>query len=172
MHDMTFKQILTLGAGALAVAGAGAHVSIEPAQAPAGGVHKISLRVMHGCDGSPTVALRVQIPPGVGSVRAQPKPGWTLSIARSQESDPAHAGHAAMATERVSEVVWSGGSLPDEQFDEFNLVMKLPASPGTVLAVPVVQECGTGRLSWIEPPAPAGSTTRPKQPAPTVRLVP
>jgi uncharacterized protein YcnI len=168
---MLFKRTFLLGACALAAATAGAHVAIEPPQAQAGSVQKIGVRVMHGCDGSPTVALRVQIPPGASGVRPQPKPGWTLSIVRTKEADAVHAGHAAAASERVSEVVWSGGALPDDQFDEFSLMMKLPASPGTVLAVPVVQECSTGGHRWVEPPAPDGAP-RPKQPAPTLRLSP
>ena len=44
------------------------------------------------------------------------------------------------------------GSLPDDQFDEFRMVMKLPDRPGTTLYFPIVQECKDGVHRWIETP--------------------
>ena len=40
-----------------------AHISVEPAQAPAGASQVIRFRVGHGCDGKPTTGLRVELPP-------------------------------------------------------------------------------------------------------------
>lgn len=52
---------------------AGAHVVIEPNEAPAASYVKLLLRVTHGCDGSPTRRLSVRLPEGLASVRPQPK---------------------------------------------------------------------------------------------------
>ena len=69
----------------------------------------------------------VRIPEGVMSVKPQPKPGWKLTITRARLAQPVDAGHGRMVSERVSEVAWSGGLLPDEQFDEFRIMMKFVA---------------------------------------------
>ena len=49
-----------------------AHTSLEVKQAPAGSLYKAVLRVGHGCDGSSTTTLRVQIPEGVIAVKPMP----------------------------------------------------------------------------------------------------
>ena len=56
-----------------------AHVVLESKQAPAGSTYKAVLQVGHGCEGSPTKSIRVQIPEGVIAVKPMPKPGWELS---------------------------------------------------------------------------------------------
>ncbi|MBC7337410.1 MAG: DUF1775 domain-containing protein, partial [Clostridia bacterium] len=58
------------------------------------------------------------------------------------------AGHGKMLSERIVQVIWSGNSLPDWQFDEFALSVKLPAgTAGTPLPFVTVQECDGGK-SW------------------------
>jgi periplasmic copper chaperone A len=74
----------------------------------------------------------------------------------------------------VSAVTWSGGSLPNEQFDEFGLVLKLPdvipASWGQQFWLPVVQTCAGGEARWDQVPA-AGQTSRDlKMPAAMIRI--
>ena len=38
----------------------------------------------HGCAGSPTVKLRVQIPEGVIGIKPMPKPGWTIETVKGK----------------------------------------------------------------------------------------
>jgi uncharacterized protein YcnI len=78
-----------------------------------------------------------------------PKPGWTVS--------PAGAGR---------DISWKGGPLPDEQFDEFNLLVKLPDAPGKQV-FRVLQQCEKGKADWSELPGAAG-----KFPAPVLEIVP
>jgi uncharacterized protein YcnI len=141
---------IALGAGAilLAAAPASAHVTLAPATARAGSYVKVDFRVPHGCDGSATIRLTVRIPDGVASVKPQPKPGWTLTIAREKPASPAEDGH--VATGRVTEVTWSGGRLLDANFDEFGLFMKVPNRPDTVLYFPAIQACEHGVRRWID----------------------
>ena len=54
-----------------------AHAVLESKKAPAASTYKAVLRVGHGCEGSPTKSIRVQIPEGVIAVRPMPKPGWS-----------------------------------------------------------------------------------------------
>jgi uncharacterized protein YcnI len=149
-----------------------AHVTLEQRQASADSYYKAQLRVTHGCKGSPTVRVRVRLPDGVSGVRPQPKAGWKLEIKRVKLARPLDDGHGGQITETVGEVEWSGGTLPDEQFDEFALIMRLPDRPGITLYFPVVQECKQGEHRWIEIPE-AGKTSRDyKEPAPALQLTP
>lgn len=149
---------------------AAAHVTFDVREAAADTTLRAALRVPHGCDGSPTTAIRVSIPDGVGTVKPMPKPGWDLSTIREPVAQPARAGGHGSPADRVAEVRWSGGSLLDEHYDEFVLRMRMPAEPGTTLYFPVVQECAEGVHRWIE--IPVEGTGEPPEPAPAIRLVP
>ncbi len=139
---------------------ADAHVVLTQTEAAPGSYFATALRIGHGCDGSATTRLRVEIPAEVPQARPQPKPGWALEIVREGDGPKA----------RVSALVWRG-RLPDEQFDEFGLLMKLPDRAG-VLHFKVIQTCETGEAQWTEVPGagdPPGALTHP---APTLTLVP
>jgi uncharacterized protein YcnI len=148
-----------------------AHVTIDPTSGPANGYFRASLRVPHGCKGSPTVRIRVRIPDGVLSVKPQVKPAWTIGIVKTKLAKPFDDGHGGRITEVVSEVIWSGGRLEDAHFDEFGLVMRLPNQPDTTLYFPVVQECADGAHRWIDLPESGKPASELKEPAPALRLV-
>src|SRR5688500_8641183 len=107
---------------------AAAHVTVNPDEAAAGSWFRAALRISHGCEGSPTVAVRVKLPDGVFSVKPQVKPGWTIEIKTRMLEQPAEGLHGVV-TEVVDEIAWRGGPLPDAYFDEFGLSMKLPNEP-------------------------------------------
>jgi uncharacterized protein YcnI len=149
-----------------------AHVVASPDEGEAGAYFRTALRVGHGCQDSPTVAVRVKLPDGVLSVRPQAKPGWSIEIRKRQLERPVEAGHGRVITETVDEVAWRGGPLAHEHFDEFGLAMKLPdAPPGTVLWLPTVQECQSGVHRWIEIPSEGQRWGDLDQPAPFIRLI-
>ena len=60
----------------LAVSPAAAHVTLEHREATIGSSYKAVFVVPHGCAGSATVKVRVQIPDGVIAVKPMPKAGW------------------------------------------------------------------------------------------------
>ena len=72
----------------------------------------------HGCAGSPTVKLRVQIPEGVIGIKPMPKPGWTVETVKGKYAIE-YDFHGSKLSEGVKEVVWSGGKLADDNYDEF-----------------------------------------------------
>ena len=98
-----------------------AHVTLETREAPIGGGYKAVLRVPHGCKGSATIKIRVQIPEGVISVKPMPKPGWTLETVKGTYAKAYPYYHGTTLAEGVKEVAWSGGKLPDDHYDEFIL---------------------------------------------------
>ena len=152
------------------VAPAFAHVTLERDTAPVGAPYKAVLRVPHGCDGSPTTAIRVRIPEGVIDVKPMPKPGWTLNIVRGKYGK-AYSLYRAQVSEGVTEIDWTGGNLPDDYYDEFVFQSFLASDlrPGQTIYFPVVQECAKGVHRWIEIPT-AGSDY--PEPAPGLKLVP
>jgi uncharacterized protein YcnI/copper(I)-binding protein len=158
-------------AGALLTASASAHVSLERREATAGSSYKAVLTVPHGCGAEPTTAIRVQIPEGVHSVRPQPKPGWTLATT-VRPYGRAYTNHGREVREGVVEIVWSGGSLASEHYDEFVFVGQIDTSLAGAGRVhfPVVQTCAKGEARWVEVPQ-AGSNARLQSPAPALRIV-
>lgn len=154
---------LILIAALLAPAPALAHVVAAPGEAKAGSYSAIAFRVGHACGaGDATVKLRVEIPDAVASARPQPKTGWAIALENSDEADP--------AKRRTTAITWTG-RLPDDQFDDFAVLMKLPAAAGD-LAFPVIQTCAAGESQWTEIPDPQRPGQKLTRPAPTVRLTP
>jgi uncharacterized protein YcnI len=130
-----------------------AHVAASPGAAPAGSYAAVAFRVGHGCGGGQaTTSVRIELPEGLGSARPQPKTGWTLAIERDGE--------------RVTAVTWTG-LLPDEQFDDFSVLLNLPKAPG-VLYFPALQTCGETQSQWTEIPGAAGEALG--RPAPLLRV--
>lgn len=159
---------------ALAASPAAAHVYLEGKQATVGASYKAVFAVPHGCSGSPTVKIRVQIPEGVIAVKPMPKAGWNVDVVEGQYFG-AYDYHGNELTSGVKEVVWSGGKLPDKNYDEFVVSSFLTDSlkPNTTLYFPVVQECEKGVSRWIEIPAEgAAHSHEDKSPAPGVKLLP
>ena len=169
------KRILIATAFALAVgpfagiAGAYAHATLAQKEAPAGKRYKAVMTISHGCEGTATHTVRIQIPPGVMRTKPMPKPGWSLKTVVSKLEKP-YKYHDRMITEDVSELVWSGGNLPDNFFDEFEFRAILPKSAGKTLYFKTVQECEKGVHRWIEIPEPGKSSRDYKEPAPALIL--
>lgn len=158
---------------AIGSTGASAHVTLEAREAAAGSYYKAVFRVPHGCQGKPTTALRVRIPEGLIAVKPQPKPGWTLEKIRdAYKKSYTHHGNAI--GEGVREIIWSGGELGDDEYDEFVLrgFVATDLEAGSTLYFPTVQECPDGAVErWIEIPAPGGSSRDLKSPAPGIKLM-
>lgn len=156
------KAILgTLAAAAALVTTAGtasAHASLQlyGSNPTADGYGHMFLRIPHGCEGLATDTIKVSIPAGFASVKPQAKAGWTVSTVKADGKN-------------VSEVVWSGGSLADGQFDDFGLSVKYPATAGTYYA-PVVQLCGTSSVNWTQIPAAGQDSHSLESPAPSVTV--
>jgi periplasmic copper chaperone A len=158
----------------LSICTAAAHVTLERPEAPVGGPYKAVLRVPHGCDGAATITIRVRIPDGMIAVKPMPKPGWRIDTVTGKYSKTYTFFHGAKLAEGVTEVSFSGGSLPDTYYDEFVVTGFLAGDleAGKTLYFPVVQECEKGVHRWIEIPAAGKSSHDLAEPAPALKLLP
>ncbi len=152
---------------------ASAHVSLEAKQAKVGGSYKAIFGVPHGCEGQPTTEVSIDIPEGVIGVKPMPKPGWTLTLQKGPYARSYKFHHGEPKAEGVKRVTWSGGSLPDEYFDQFVLSTFVAGEldPGKPLFFPVTQKCATGEQRWSEVPAEGQDAHSLAHPAPMLVLV-
>jgi uncharacterized protein YcnI len=161
----------SIAAGLLFASPAFAHVELQADKAPAASSYKAALMVPHGCAGSPTVGLRVQIPDGVMGTKPMAKPAWKITIKTAKLAQSVEI-EGEKITEAVKEIDWTGGTLPDSYYDEFAFVATLPDRPGTVIYFPVIQQCSKGETRWIEIPAAGQGSEDLKYPAPALSLGP
>jgi uncharacterized protein YcnI len=166
------KHLLAAAALLAATSVASAHVTVQPGEAVAGSYFQMALVVPHGCDGHATVALRIKVPEGVTALKPQMKPGWSVEIKTRKLDAPQPTAHGKPVSEAVDEISWRGGPLPDNLYDTFGLMMKLPDRPNSSLYFAVVQECEQGVHRWIEIPAAGKGSEDLREPAPSVRLKP
>lgn len=147
---------------------ADAHVVLDKNEAPAASYFKAVLLVPHGCDGQPTTRIRLQLPDDIYVARPQQKPGWSVEIVKKALEKPVAGPHGKTITEKITDIIWSGGNLPDEFYEEFGVIVKLPDQPsGTKIAFPVIQQCAKGEHQWVAQP---GATSG--DPAPILTLTP
>src|SRR4051794_6320261 len=101
---------LTFGVTALAALAlplsAGAHVTVQPSEAPAKGFVVEDLRVPTEDETASTTKVSVQFPPGFAEVSLQPVPGWGVKVKRTKLATPITTDEGDKLTEQVSEVTW------------------------------------------------------------------
>ena len=117
-----------LSAAMLAASAAHAHVSLEQRSAPAGTYQKLTFRVGHGCNGSATQSITIQLPEGFAGLKPMPKQGWQIERG-------------------AATLTWRGGPLPDDYYEEFVAFGKLPAQPASHV-FKITQACVVGSMNW------------------------
>jgi uncharacterized protein YcnI len=148
-----------------------AHATLEVKQASPKSSYKAIMRIGHGCEGSPTLKVRIQVPEGYVNVKPMPKAGWTMETVVGKYAKEYDTGHAKIS-QGVKEVIWTG-KLLDAHYDEFVLTGTIDGgiAPNTTMWFPTVQECEKGFNRWIEIPAAGKSSGDYKEPAPGLRIV-
>ncbi|MCJ2052264.1 DUF1775 domain-containing protein [Methylobacterium sp. J-070] len=161
-----------IGLGLVASA-AQAHAVLERKEASAGSTYRGVVQIMHGCAGKPTNQVRVTIPEGLIGAKPMPKPGWTLATTRGAYAKT-YTTHHGTASEGVTAITWSGGSLPDDEVDEFTFLAQVADTfePGATVYLPVQQDCSEGSHSWSEIPKAGQDPHDLKAAAPALRIVP
>ncbi|WP_162453341.1 YcnI family protein [Phytoactinopolyspora mesophila] len=130
---------LCLGLPALATA----HVTISPDTAEAGSYAVLTASVPHGCSGSGTTEVAIEIPEQIMAVTPTVNPNWEVEQLAADGS-PADG-------EPVTHVVYTAHEpLPNDLRDTFELSVRMPDESGEVLAFPVVQTCEEGESAWVE----------------------
>jgi uncharacterized protein YcnI len=124
------------------------HVEPQSAEAPAGSRTTFSFVVEHGCDGSATVEVAIQLPAGAFDVVPMAPAGWSGAV--EQGDQPV--------------VRFTGGPLPDDVEQAFGFELVTPNTPGQVALFPTVQVCEVGEIAWIDP------ADQSEEPAPRILL--
>jgi periplasmic copper chaperone A len=139
-----------------------AHVGISSGPAAANKSQKITFSVGHGCDGHDTIAVRVEIPTGISSVRAL----------YSDFGKPSIEGTAAA----VTAVSWTkaDADLQPDDFGYYELTIRARVAdvPFTNILFKVRQTCksSTGVITVVDWDQPEGATTG--EPGPQLVVVP
>jgi uncharacterized protein YcnI/copper(I)-binding protein len=155
---------------AASIATAFAHASLERSEA-APGSYKAVLKIPHGCDGKATNLVRIDIPEGYVGVKPMPKADWTLETKKGNYARKYDL-HGEEVTSGVTSVTWSGGSLPDEFFDEFVLSGTLVGvEEGQKLFFKVLQQCDGAEVAWNEEPAEGQDPHSLEHPAPSLTVL-
>lgn len=144
------KKSLAIAAIALSVVSfkVFAHVTVKPAEVKTATYQNFVVGVPVEKD-IPTTEIRLVIPEGVESVMPNLKPGWQIELKKSGEGEE----------EKVTEVIWKGGSIGAGFRDEFIFSAKTPASEGT-LKWKAYQTYGDGSVvNWDMEPGTDGHGT-------------
>jgi uncharacterized protein YcnI len=147
---------------------AGAHVTIQPPEAPAGGFTRLDVRVPNERDNADTTKVVVQLPPGFLSVSYEPAPGWDVKLTMRKLDKPVEQ-FGEQVTEEVGRVTFTGdgetGLIRPGQFQDFGLSVAVPeGKPGSKLTFKALQTYTGGEVvRWIGPPDS-------EEPAPQVEL--
>lgn len=132
---------VALAAGLVLVpVAASAHVGVEAdGSAAPGGETTLTFGFSHGCDGSPTTQLVVEMPDGLSGVHPVADPAWDIEIERGGD-----AGRVSTVTYTATEAI------PDELRGEAEMVVGFADDAADALAFPVEQICEDGSTSWSE----------------------
>lgn len=150
---MSIKRAALVAAFMLSSSFALAHVVLVQPEAMPGQVWQGALRIGHGCEKSPTIRVEATLPSVLGTPKPLAKPDWKVEVSGNK-------------------IIWSGGSLPPDQYDEF--VFRAPVAKDAALgpvAIPVVQICESGAHRWTEIAQPGQDPHALKSPAPVLKLV-
>ena len=147
-HFFFISMSILLVAGAQLASG---HVRVSPGESTAGAEQEYSARVPTERD-TATVRVEIEFPADVEVLELIPKSGWTIEADTNTEG-------------RIIGAVWSGGSIPPEEAQEFLFRARNPAEATTLVwRASQVHEDGS-RAEWF---GPSGSST----PAPMTTINP
>lgn len=155
---MNFKRIpLLIAVVALALpASAGAHVTLQPEEAPAEDFVVLDVRVPNERDNAATTKVDVQFPPGFPFVSYQPVAGWSVQVQMEKLAKPITS-HGEEITEQVSQVTWTADTdqagVQPGQFVDLPISVQIPDKAGTALTFKALQTYDNGEVvRWIGAP--------------------
>lgn len=165
VHPSTTRRrglvLVGIAAGAvLAVAAplaAAAHVHVDPGEVSAGATETLTFSFSHGCDDSPTTALVIAIPDGVGNATPVIDGAWTITRTAGDDGVPTEVTYTAV--EPIESGLKASVSM-DVLFDT--------EAANTSIAFPVVQQCVEGVNEWTEVAAEGEDAESLESPAPVV----
>jgi len=157
MNRTTIAATLALAATLAVPAAAGAHVTLQPPEAPAGGFVRLDVRVPSERDDAPTRKIVVQLPAGFAAARYEPVPGWNIAVAMRKLATPVTS-EGETQTEEVDTITFAAGRGADGiepgQFQDFGISVRMPErAAGTKLTFKALQTYAGGEIvRWIGGP--------------------
>jgi uncharacterized protein YcnI len=133
-----------------------AHNYLQALEAPAGYVQDVTMRVPHGCKGSPVNQVRVKIPEGMLRVTVAWRDDWDITVKMRPVDPPLQMkGGMPPVTETVDEIMWSNPKniLPPDRIGEFEFRGLLPNEPGRILFFRTLNDCVDGDDYYVDLPA-------------------
>ncbi|KRF30988.1 YcnI family protein [Yonghaparkia sp. Soil809] len=156
---------LALAAGAgLAIAGptaAFAHVSASSDSTAPGGRALVTFSMSHGCEGSSTTVVTIDIPESIPTVAPTVYAGWSVEKVMVPLDAPIETEYDTL-TERVGQIVYTATDAPlaDGYRAAFDLQVTLPeGEPGERIEFPTTQTCEVGTAAWTGEDAPVVTLT-------------
>lgn len=147
-----------------------AHAGLSPSEAANGSTVKLAFAIPHGCDGAPTDTVTLKLPEGFVSAKPKAKAGWTIEVTQGNYQQ-AYEVHGEPVTSGALAIKWSGGALPDDQFDEFVVRGTLQTPAGaTSLPFAIIQACGTATIAWDQLAAEGEDAHALEHPAPVLAI--
>ena len=149
-----------------------AHITLEKPEAAPHSGYKAVFRLPHGCEGSATISVKITLPEGVIAAKPMPKAGWKLDISKGNYA-ASYKYYGETLTSGARDITWSGGSLPDDQYDEFviNTYLADTLTAGSTLYFPVIQTCEKGSIAWVQIPKDGQSAHDAGEPAPGLKII-
>jgi uncharacterized protein YcnI len=166
----TIAAMLALSATLAVPSAAGAHVTLQPPEAPAGGFVRLDVRVPSERDDAPTRRVVVRMPAGFAAARYEPVPGWRTTVAMRKLATPVTS-EGETQTEEVDTITFAAARGADGiepgQFQDFGISVRMPErAAGTKLTFKALQTYAGGEVvRWIGAPDA-------DEPAPQVTLTP
>jgi uncharacterized protein YcnI len=129
--------LIAVVAGLVPASTAHGHAVVQPSQARPADPQVYTVTVPNEME-SPTVDVRLRVPKGIDFVLLETAPaGWKGEIVREGDA--------------ISEIRWSGGEIPPEQFGTFRFLVRNPVEEGEI-TWPIVQRYEDGATQrWIGP---------------------
>jgi len=133
---------------------ASAHVTVTPSGTAAGSYTVLTFAFSHGCEGSPTTAIAIDIPESIESLSPTLNPNYTIE--KVTDGD------------RTSQVVYTAITPVEDGYrDAIELSMRLPDdAAGETLSFPVLQTCEVGETNWNQ--VAEEGEEEPESPAPVI----
>lgn len=121
-----------------APAAAQAHVGVSPDAVEPGGSAVLTFAFTHGCEESPTTALRITMPEGLASVAPTADSKWDIAVERADNG-------------LVSAVTYTAVTpIPSGLQGAASMAVQLGEDAPESLAFPVEQQCEIGVNEWVE----------------------
>ena len=159
LRRSTLAAILGTGLAIAAPAVASAHVGVSPDSVTADESAVLTFSFTHGCEHSPTTALRITMPEGLASVSPTVDADWEIAVERGDDG-------------LVDVVTYTATTaIPSDLRGAVSMQVRPAEDAPESLAFPVEQICETGSTGWVELAEPGQDPHGLDVPAPVVRLV-